>query len=203
MEMDRLVKIILFIIVLSAAFIWMSNSFSSCKADSSQADEVAALDGSSEDELFEGDDIDYSTDSVNDEPMQEIIEEDDPPSTEEAKEVDFTAPPKKPAATQTKTAAKTTTEKTNPAPRKTATTVQQSGYGDYMIIAGNYLLSSNAENMIIKLKKLGHRDAYIAIFDNSQYHTVVASRYNSYQDASTSANDLKNKGVDCYVKKKQ
>ena len=195
--MDRLVKIILLVIGLSAAFIWMSNSFSSCKADSSQKDDVAALDGSNEEELFEGDDVDYSTDSVNDEPMQEIIEEDDPPSTQEAKEVDFTAPPKKPAAAETKTPPAKTK------PKATSTRqVTQNGYGDYMIIAGNYLLSSNAENMIIKLKKLGHRDAYIAIFDNSQYHTVVASRYNSFQDATTSANALKNKGVDCYVRKK-
>ncbi|NNE26344.1 MAG: hypothetical protein HKN09_05835 [Saprospiraceae bacterium] len=202
--MDRLVKIILLVIGLSAAFIWMSNSFSSCKSDTSQADEVAALDGSSEEELFEGDDIDYSTDSVNDEPMQEIIEEDDPPSTEETTEVDFTAPASKPTKAESKpSTAKSTVSKSTPTTQRSTSLTKQNGYGDYMIIAGNYLLSSNAENMIIKLKKLGHRDAYIAIFDNSQYHTVVASRYNSFQDASSSANDLKNKGVDCYVKKKE
>ena len=41
----------------------------------------------------------------------------------------------------------------------------------------------------------------IVIFDRSQYHTVVASRFESYNTALQSASNLKQKGVDCYVKK--
>ncbi|MBT8228953.1 MAG: SPOR domain-containing protein [Bacteroidia bacterium] len=185
MEMDKLVRIILLVVGLTLAFLWLSKTFSSCTTTDTALEADIALDSENEEELFEGDAIDYSTSSVDDEPITEEIIED---RTEEVTEtVDFT----------------------NPAPAKSRTTPvntssgTSSGGGSYMIIAGNYLLKSNAEIMTSKLKDLGHKSSYIAVFDQSQYHTVIASRFRSYESAANSANALKRQGVDCYVKKKQ
>ena len=71
-----------------------------------------------------------------------------------------------------------------------------------MLIAGNYLVESNANEMRRKLSNLGFGNAEVAIFDNSQYHTVIASRYSDYGRALESSSDLKAKGIDCYVKKR-
>lgn len=185
MEMDKLVRIILLVIALTLAFLWLSKTFSSCTTSDTAIEADAALNGDHEEELFEGDAIDYSTSSVDDEPIKEEIVEDT--VEEETQTVDFSEP----------APVSNTTKPTN------TTTRPSSGSGPYMIIAGNYLLKSNAEIMTSKLKDLGHNNAYIAVFDRSQYHTVIASRFNSYESAANSANALKRQGVDCYVKKKQ
>jgi len=89
------------------------------------------------------------------------------------------------------------------APAKTTTSSRpKSSSGQYMVIAGNYLVKANADQMIRKLRNLGYDNAEIGIFERSQYHTVIASRHSSNSAALSSANDIKYKGVDCYVKKK-
>jgi len=77
-----------------------------------------------------------------------------------------------------------------------------SSSGQYMLIAGNYLVESNGNEMIKKLNRLGYSSSELAIFDNSQYHTVIASRYSSYNEALRAESNLKAKGIDCYVKRK-
>jgi hypothetical protein len=75
--------------------------------------------------------------------------------------------------------------------------------GDYLVIAGSYIINTNAENMILKLKKMGYDKAEIIIFDQSQYHTVVASRSNNYDQALSVSGTLKSKGIDSYVHRKK
>lgn len=194
--MDKLVKIIMLIIALSAGFLWVSNSLVSCSEAKSTQNDALAIDGDSE-ELFEGDEIDYSTNSENDEPMKEaIVEEEQEQVSDE--EVDFSKTPasnNKPSTQNTKT----NVSKPNPVSKPVAANTG----GSHMIIAGNYLLQSNADIMIKKLKGLGYSGAYIAVFDQSQYHTVIANTYNSYEKAANSAASLKRQGVDCYVKRKK
>ena len=183
--MDKLVKIILFIIVLSVIFLFVSKSFSSCNSNTDEGADLA-MDAGQEipkEELFEADEIDYTTTNEDDEAIpEEIVEDDDKEGSNQT--IDFTVPPKK-------------EEVRAPAAKNVST-----GTGNYMIIAGNYLLKSNAELMITKLKKLGYPNASIGVFDNSKYHTVIAGRYSSYEAASDDANSIKRKGVDCYVKKR-
>ena len=81
-------------------------------------------------------------------------------------------------------------------------TATSNSSGQYMIIAGNYLVQSNANEMSKKLKNLGFGSAEVATFDNSQYHTVIASRYSDYGKAVEASSNLKAKGIDCYVKKR-
>jgi len=72
--------------------------------------------------------------------------------------------------------------------------------GQYMLIAGNYLVETNGNEMVRKLNKLGYGNAELVNFDNSQYHTVISSRYSNYNEALRAESALKAKGIDCYVK---
>lgn len=185
--MDKLVKIILLIIGLSLLFLWLSKSFDSCNSADGNGDDIA-LEAEQEipkEELFEADEIDYTTTKEDDEAIPEEIIEDDS-ETSGNNTIDFTTPP--PVKTKTTS--------------NTSSTKAASSTGEYMIIAGNYLLKSNAELMVIKLKGLGQDDASIGRFDDSQYHTVIAGRYKDYHTASNSVQSLKRRGIDCYVKRK-
>ena len=76
MEMDRLVKIILLVIGFTLAFLWLSKTFSSCTTADTALEADTLLDDDNKEELFEGDEIDYSTSSLDDEPIKEEIVED-------------------------------------------------------------------------------------------------------------------------------
>ncbi len=69
----------------------------------------------------------------------------------------------------------------------------------FMIVAGNYLVESNANEMVRKLKKKGYDDAEKVVFDLSQYYTVIAARYDNRSSADQSSQHLKNEGFDNYV----
>lgn len=74
-----------------------------------------------------------------------------------------------------------------------------SAQGRFMVIAGNYLLESNADAMVSKLRDQGFGNARKAVFDLSQYYTVVAGRFNARNDANRLVSDLKSKGIDAYT----
>jgi hypothetical protein len=183
--MGKVFKIVTWIIVLAVVYIWFSTVIKSCSNKAPDAALDAIGDGTEElidntgemitdagEVLFEDEDINYSEPEVED---FEPVEE----IVEEV--IDNTPPPER--YTQ-----------------NTQTTSSNSG--QYMIIAGNYLVQSNANEMSKKLKNLGFGSAEVATFDNSQYHTVIASRYSDYGKAVEASSNLKAKGVDCYVKKR-
>jgi cell division septation protein DedD len=72
--------------------------------------------------------------------------------------------------------------------------------GKYLVMAGSYLIRENAESMMKNLKKMGFTHTEVVIFDNSQYHTVLAGRYNDENSARQLVVQLKQKGVESYVK---
>jgi len=69
----------------------------------------------------------------------------------------------------------------------------------YMIVAGNYLLEDNANDMVRKLRTSGYNSAETVVFDLSQYHTVIAARFADRSSADRTAERLKNEGFDNYV----
>lgn len=83
------------------------------------------------------------------------------------------------------------------------TSYTSSSRGDYLVVAGNYLLEDNANKMVRKLKNLGYSGAEKVVFDLSQYHTVLAGRYSSRTEASRQGSSLKSKGVDNYIVSKK
>lgn len=189
--MERLPKIILMIVAMTAIFLWVSTAFNSCGDKDIIADDDV--------ELVSSDDEDFT--EFNDDPGEGIFgddgsdnndflfsnDDDDEEYVEEEADVDFTEPAEERSTSYTR-------------PRATATS--SSGAGEYMVIAGNYLVEANARDMIAKLRNLGYDNAEIGIFQRSQYHTVIASRHASQSSAFSVANDIKHRGVDCYVKKK-
>lgn len=75
--------------------------------------------------------------------------------------------------------------------------------GNYLVMAGSYIIKDNAKTMVNKLRKLGYKNAEIIVFAGSQYHAVVAVRYKNEGDAMKASNALKSKGVDSFVKANQ
>ena len=86
-------------------------------------------------------------------------------------------------------------------PNNNAKTVAGDG-GKYMVMAGSYLLKENAQKMVTKLKSMGYSQANVVVFSSSQYHSVIAARYSSETQARTTATELKQKGIDSFVKVK-
>lgn len=190
--MGRLPKIILMIAAMTAIFLWMSTAFNACgnSADgllddtSETVEEI--IDDTDEfvddlsDDLFEDDDL-----FANDEDTDDA----DFVTADEAADVDFTET--------------TSYEDTDYTSSETTSYSSSNSSGDYMVIAGNYLVQSNARGMTKKLANLGYPNAEIGVFDRSQYHTVIAYRDDNYGSAVEIANAIKRQGIDCYVKKRQ
>ena len=185
--MGKLFKIITWIVVLSVVYIWFSTVFKSCNnpVENGLSTATDAIENVAEDaadavtdvgeELFEDEDEIAEDEDYADETESVEIEE-------EIIEEEIIDDPVE--------------EEPNYNNRSS------SSGGQYMLIAGNYLVESNGREMIKKLKNFGYSSADIAIFDQSQYHTVIASRYDSYNEALRAESNLKAKGIDCYVKKK-
>jgi len=184
--MTKIPKLILFIVALTAIFLWLSTAFNSC---GSKADDSLLAASDAVDDFEEGIDdfADDSDDDIFDIDDEDEVTEEDFTIVEEAEETDFTNVDPTPVARDPK-----------PAPK-----VRSTSDGIYMVIAGNYLVESNARAMIKKLSNLGYQDAEVGVFDRSQYHTVIAARYNDFGKALEVENAIKRKGIDCYVKKRQ
>ena len=54
-----------------------------------------------------------------------------------------------------------------------------------------------------RLTELGYNKSDLVVFDLSQYHSVVAARFDSYDSALKTSNELKRRGVDSYVHAQQ
>lgn len=101
--------------------------------------------------------------------------------------------------TPAKAVEKTTPQKAAPSP---AVSYETSG-SDFMVIAGSYLVESNANEMVQTLKKMGFSGAEKVVFDLSKFYSVSAGRFPDHEAASKAAAKLKSNGIDCYVHKKK
>ena len=196
--MGRLPKIILTIATMTAIFLWVSLAFNSCgdKADGIIDESTSTSANNDDSRIFDADDDNdiFSSDSAED-PDFEIEEDDEEVEyVDDPAEIDFTEP--EPERTRVIERERTPTP-------VVANNNSSNSYGEYMVIAGNYLVESNAKAMMKKLNNLGYNNSDVFVFDNSQYHTVIASRHDSYGSALEIANAIRRQGVDCYVKKKQ
>jgi len=74
-----------------------------------------------------------------------------------------------------------------------------SSQGDFMVIAGNYLVEGNASEMVRKLRASGYNNAEKVVFDLSRFYTVIAGSYDSRSLANSISSELSGKGIDNYV----
>ena len=97
-----------------------------------------------------------------------------------------------------------TSTKTEPKQREESTpsfrnAAASSSGGEYLVIAGNYLLENNADQMVKKLNSAGYGQAQKVVFDLSQYYTVIAGSYETRTLASSISSELNGRGIDNYV----
>ena len=82
-----------------------------------------------------------------------------------------------------------------------ATTDASSPDGIHLVIAGNFLDRSNAEERAKHLRENGFSRAEVVNFQLSQFHTVCAGRYNDLGEARRMAKKLKDfHSIDAYVR---
>lgn len=80
---------------------------------------------------------------------------------------------------------------------------REAGTGNYLVLAGTFSVKANAEEMVGKLRGMGYPDASAEPFDRGKYSVVLVARFNALSEANNLAAELKGKGVEAYVKKKQ
>ena len=216
----RYLKITLSGAILFLVYLWITVLLNSCNSNKSApeqvGDNVEMLDEEMEGVDFtdseiegEGDpDFDSNHPEESNETTSSINEEDDDyvagDYTASKEKTSLTPREKKPVATTTQS---NETEKVfranQPSTKSNSNNGSSSAQGDYMVIAGSYLLEENARKMINKLKQMGYSNAEIVYFNQSQYHSICAGRYNSSSSASQTAQSLKSSGIDSYVHRKQ
>ncbi len=198
--MGRVLKIVVYAIIIVFLYFWLMTIAKSCGSDDpigsvvDQAENVVDGVADTTDDFFEDEDkdADEGEEDFEDDFEDDFEEEDDDIDyselDEEIDEDDFEEVASKPVS------------KPKPAPRKTTT--RSSSSGDYLLVAGSYLVYSNAVAMRDRLDRAGF-DSEIIQFDGSGYHTVLAGRYNSNGSAQNAASDLSSRGIDNYVHRKQ
>ena len=202
--MSRLLKILIYAVVLFFLFLWLSTIVKSCGSDNgtnAPSTTTSNTDDTTE-EVYDEDDFfeDESADEVTDDPSVMTTESED---KIEYTEIDIVA--KKKLNQQESKPAKpiTTTTQTNSTKSNNTRISKVNSNGKYMVIAGSFLIKDNAIDMKNRLSKLGYENSELVVFDLSQYHSVVASRYSTYEAALKISNELKRSGVDCYVHAQQ
>lgn len=195
--MEKILKIIIGVILAILIFMWLSSVFKSCGSSSNDLlDETSVI----EDPIdYSDDDFDddfFEDDLESDEPDDEVVEDVIPPKDDVYEEVEVV---KEEPIIEERPVIKERPTQTEPKP----TTNAKSYDSKYMVLAGSYLIKSNAESMVTRLKNQGYSNAEVVVFDNSQYHSVLAARTNDYNEALQLSSQLKRKGIDNYVHTKQ
>ena len=204
--MNRILRIVIYGVILFLVYLWISSVAQSC-SNKKDADQVKSeqqepselSDQEIYDEYFESDEEvveDNVTDSerYDDYDYEEVITEGENEVGSEAStgllDTEDFGDYEPAAEDQNPT-------RSNPGSETNSTLNENDG--KYLVIAGSYLIKENAEKMISKLKGLGYPDASIINFELSQYHSITAGRYFSYERAAEIARAIQAKGIDCYV----
>ena len=205
--MGKALKIVFYVLVIALLFLWVLTVAEKCKdkkLNSAQTEEVT-------DDLLEedfSDDIGDLTDFSEEDDIEHLSDSDDGDvksvDAQEEEEVSFEDLSLQQEEdlsdlTQPVVEEKPVIKKT---PSKPISTPSVSD-GQFLLVAGNYSVHSNAEQMMSKLKRMGYNEAEIVQFDNSNFSTVVASRFNDYDKATAAKNKLVSRGIDCYVHKQK
>lgn len=222
--MGRIVKIIIYALIILALWFCFSYFFKSCGSNSNnesitgtemEGDFIEVEDANINDEFFEEEPNNGSTLNTDDFMVEEDmsnngkktkVDEIDYSSIDE--EIDNTTSTKK-TTTSLPTSNNTTTSKTTPTKPMTHTTSDShmsnssSSTGTYLVIAGSYLVVSNAQSMTKKLKKLGYTSSEVIKFDSSEFHTVSAGRYEDYDAALNASAKLRQQGIESYVHRRK
>ena len=198
--MIRILKILVISIFAFLLILWIATVFNTCnnkKTDDNIQTEITndSLENNDEvdmdDDFFGGDTTGTTNEAVvsnNDEDVKSKDENQDD-------FIDYTGDTNESKSNVVSKPAKSST------PKPEEQSAISSG-GKYLVVAGSYLVKSNAEKMKKRLYDLGY-DSEIVNFNLSQYYSVLAGRYNSNSEARNTVTILKRNGIDSYVHKKK
>lgn len=205
--MSRLLKILLYAVVLFFLFLWLSTIVKSCGSDTgpTPTTTTAGTDDTpeetyEEDDFFEDEDSGDTDTSSDPSDMGADSDDEQIDYTEIDKVVEDKLNDKKPKPATT---SNSRPSQSKPSSNNSTNVTSGSSKGKYMVMAGSFLIKKNAEGMQRRLEKLGYNNSDIVVFDLSQYHSVVAARFSTYEAALKVSNELKRRGMDCYVHAQQ
>ncbi len=199
--MNRLLKILIYAVVLFFLFLWLSSIVKSCGSDegnNTPTSTTASADDTTEETYDEDDFFEDQEDDITDDPSDMTTESED--------QIDYTEIDKVVEDNLNEQESKPSEPVNRPSQSKPSysnTVSKGNTSGKYMVIAGSFLIKDYALDMQKRLSKLGYDNSQLVVFDLSQYHSVVASRYSTYEAALKVSNELKRSGVDCYVHAQQ
>lgn len=75
--------------------------------------------------------------------------------------------------------------------------------GAYMVIGGTFSSEENARKREKAFRDLGYTNVTLEPFDRGKYTAVMVGRFNSLGEAQSLVSELKSKGQEAYIKKKQ
>lgn len=76
--------------------------------------------------------------------------------------------------------------------------------GDFLVIAGAFIVEANAQKVVNRLNQKGYDDAEIRVFLGSEYHSAIVGAFDDMDDAFDVAIKLADEGYkDVYVHKKR
>lgn len=200
--MGKALKIVFYVLVIALLFLWAMTVAEKCKNKKLNADQTEEVTDDLLDESF-SDDIGDLTDASDDEAIEDLTDDiDSKDSDDNDEEVSFEDLSSQESADDLADLTEPVVEK--PVVKKPAQKpIQSTSNGQFLLVAGNYSVESNAQQMISKLKRMGYNNAEIVQFDNSNFSTVVASRFNDYDKATAAKGTLVARGIDCYVHKQK
>ena len=73
----------------------------------------------------------------------------------------------------------------------------------YIVIAGSFLVPSNADKCIEKLKKFGYKKSEKMILPDSEFYSVVVGSFDEEMAAKNLMTELKSKKIDSFIKLNQ
>ena len=217
--MNTVIKFLLYLLVLLLLVSWLVTVGKSCgqstEASNAQQNETSAVVEENSQELMEElEEKDFS------EELESILDEEE--ANAESEEIDYSSyDPSKdeiiekstedtPDIQETGSVESSTNEnesanKSSPPPAPKQKVEQRnpsaSSGGNYLVVAGSFIIPDNANRMKSKLSRMGY-NAEVVNFDLSEYHAVLAGRYPDYNTAQDAVNALSKKGVDAYVKRR-
>jgi len=198
--MGRFLKIAVYIAVLFLGYLWIATVAKSCnKSETAKTDDTELVDDIASEDEFADDFFDDETEE-SDESLDEMgggYTNEDEFDLMDSSPMDYTEVDE--IIEDTKPARQTHSE---PIRHTTAKSTSSSG-GNYLLLAGSYLIEDNASTMVNKLKKMGYNNAEVVVFEMSQYHSVCAGRFSNMSTANQESNSLKRQGVDNYVHTRQ
>ena len=188
--MTKLIQVVLSSIFLLAAFLTVTMTWDACT--SKKAEKTLEEKADEAFEKYDSDDGFFEDDLEDSESTYDVTTQDDGSSTDES-------------VTEPSVDYSDYEDKGSEAPEPREQVVERPTIIDvkYLVVAGNFLVKENAASMVSKLKQMGFGNAEWAVFDYSQYYTVIANRTNDYRVAQSSATELKGRGIDCYVHTKK